>query len=310
MIGDGVNDVPALKEARLAIAQGSGRADVALGRRPRARARRLRRRARDGRRGTPDPAQHPACGAAVHHQDRVHGGGGRGSGDPDGDLPAPAAPVHDRLYRHDRHSRVRARARAELGAVAAGALSSGRSSASRSRPGSGIGIGIIAGYLLARYGFDLGLRALRTVATGIVVVCGLAVVMRLEGESGRRRLAVAGLVRADGAALRPRALRPLPARLLRALNPDRRRRRSLGAGKQRSESGTMLGAVAPSAGRTDRCDPRAVSRRDDRRAVKRRRTPLTGVSAGLAPDRFIEVRAPGRRARRGHRPRTAGQGAR
>ncbi|HEY4894897.1 MAG TPA: hypothetical protein VII01_02300, partial [Solirubrobacteraceae bacterium] len=29
--------------------------------------------------------------------------------------------------------------------------------------------------------------------TGIVVVCGLSVVMRLEGEGGRRRLAVAGL---------------------------------------------------------------------------------------------------------------------
>ena len=33
----------------------------------------------------------------------------------------------------------------------------------------------------------------RTVATGIVVVCGLAVVIRLETEPGRRRLAVAGL---------------------------------------------------------------------------------------------------------------------
>ena len=33
----------------------------------------------------------------------------------------------------------------------------------------------------------------RTVATGIVVVCGLAVVVRLETEGGRRRLAVGGL---------------------------------------------------------------------------------------------------------------------
>ena len=30
-------------------------------------------------------------------------------------------------------------------------------------------------------------------ATGIVVVCGLAVVMRLEAEPGRRRIAIAGL---------------------------------------------------------------------------------------------------------------------
>jgi magnesium-transporting ATPase (P-type) len=59
--------------------------------------------------------------------------------------------------------------------------------------GLAIGIGIIAGYLLARYTFDLGLSMSRTVATGIVVICGLAVVMRLETEGGRRRLAVAGL---------------------------------------------------------------------------------------------------------------------
>ena len=59
--------------------------------------------------------------------------------------------------------------------------------------GLAIGIGIIAGYVLARDGFDLGLTRSRTVATGIVVVSGLAVVMRLEAESGRRRLARAGL---------------------------------------------------------------------------------------------------------------------
>ena len=59
--------------------------------------------------------------------------------------------------------------------------------------GLAIGIGIVAGYLLARYGFGLSLRLSRTVATGIVVMCGLAVVMRLETERGRRRIAVAGL---------------------------------------------------------------------------------------------------------------------
>jgi magnesium-transporting ATPase (P-type) len=58
-----------------------------------------------------------------------------------------------------------------------------------------IGVGVVAGYLLARYGFDLGLTRSRTVATGIVVVCGLAVVMRLEAgpAPGRRRAAIAGL---------------------------------------------------------------------------------------------------------------------
>jgi magnesium-transporting ATPase (P-type) len=59
--------------------------------------------------------------------------------------------------------------------------------------GIAIGIGIVAGYLVARYGFDLRLTRARTVATGIVVVCGLAVVMRLETERGRRVLAVGGL---------------------------------------------------------------------------------------------------------------------
>jgi magnesium-transporting ATPase (P-type) len=51
-----------------------------------------------------------------------------------------------------------------------------------------IGLGITAGYLLARYGLDIGARRSRTVATGIVVLCGLAVVMVIELEcSGRRR---------------------------------------------------------------------------------------------------------------------------
>ena len=56
-----------------------------------------------------------------------------------------------------------------------------------------IGIGIIAGYLIARYGFDLSLTSSRTVATGIVAVCGLALVMRIESGNETRRLEVAGL---------------------------------------------------------------------------------------------------------------------
>jgi len=56
--------------------------------------------------------------------------------------------------------------------------------------GIAIGIGIVAGYVFARYGFGLGLTRSRTVATGIVVVCGLAVVMRLETEGAQRRLGV------------------------------------------------------------------------------------------------------------------------
>src|SRR5437667_12878104 len=59
--------------------------------------------------------------------------------------------------------------------------------------GTAIGLGVVAGYLLARYGFDLGLTRSRTVATGIVVVCGLAVVVRLERRRGRARLILWGL---------------------------------------------------------------------------------------------------------------------
>jgi hypothetical protein len=60
--------------------------------------------------------------------------------------------------------------------------------------GCAIATGIVAGYLLARYELGLDLAHARTVATGIVVACGLAVVLRLEGGGGRRRrLGVAGL---------------------------------------------------------------------------------------------------------------------
>lgn len=58
-----------------------------------------------------------------------------------------------------------------------------------------IGLGIVAGFLIARYGFDTSLMRSRTVATGIVVVCGLAVVLKIESECGgrRRRIAVTAL---------------------------------------------------------------------------------------------------------------------
>jgi cation-transporting ATPase E len=59
--------------------------------------------------------------------------------------------------------------------------------------GIAIGLGITTGYLLARYAFGLGLVESRTVATAAVVFCGLAVVMRLEGRSDRRRFAVGAL---------------------------------------------------------------------------------------------------------------------
>jgi cation-transporting P-type ATPase E len=58
-----------------------------------------------------------------------------------------------------------------------------------------IGLGIAAGWFIARYGFDLGVRHSRTVTTGVVVLCGLATVLQIESECAgtRRRIAVLAL---------------------------------------------------------------------------------------------------------------------
>ena len=59
--------------------------------------------------------------------------------------------------------------------------------------GLATGIGILAGYLLARHAFDATLTQARTVTVATVVTAGLAIVIVLEDEPGRRRLAVSGL---------------------------------------------------------------------------------------------------------------------
>jgi P-type E1-E2 ATPase len=59
--------------------------------------------------------------------------------------------------------------------------------------GIAAGIGIVIAYLLARYSFDVGLAHARTVATASVVVCGLVVVIMLEREGGRGKGLVYGL---------------------------------------------------------------------------------------------------------------------
>jgi len=192
MVGDGVNDVPALKQARLAIAQGSGVqmarsvADLVLVRDDFAVVPGMVAEGRQILRNIQRVAQlfvTKSVFAAVV---------GLAVG-----IPTATYPLLPRQFT------LAAAVTIGIPAfVLALAPSSGpwrperflHSVARFSIPaGLAIGIGIVAGYLLARYGFDLGLTRSRTVATGIVVACGLAVVMRLEGEGGRRRLAVGGL---------------------------------------------------------------------------------------------------------------------
>jgi magnesium-transporting ATPase (P-type) len=192
MVGDGVNDVPALKEARLAIAQGSGAqmarsvADLVLvkddfaavpgmvgeGRQI------LRNIQRVARLFVTKTVFTAVVGLAVG-------------------IPTATFPLLPRQFTIASTVTIGVPAFLLALAPSSGPWRPERFLQSVFRfaipAGVAIGVGIVAGYLLARYGFDLGLTRSRTVATGIVVVCGLAVVLRLEAERGRRRLAIAGL---------------------------------------------------------------------------------------------------------------------
>ncbi len=192
MVGDGVNDVPALKEARLAIAQGSGAqmarsvADLVLVRNDFAVVPEMVAEGRQILRNIQRVAQlfvtksvfAAVAGLAVA-------------------IPTATFPLLPRQFTIASTVTIGIPAFVLALAPSSGPWRPERFVQSVARfavpAGLAIGLGIAAGYLLARYGFELGLSRSRTVATGIVVVCGLAVVMRLEGERGRRRLAVAAL---------------------------------------------------------------------------------------------------------------------
>jgi magnesium-transporting ATPase (P-type) len=192
MVGDGVNDVPALKQARLAIAQGSGTqmarsvADLVLvggdfgvvpgmvaeGRQI------LRNIQRVAQLFVTKSVFAAVAGLAIA-------------------IPTASFPLLPRQFTIASTVTIGIPAFVLALAPSTGPWRPERFLRSVARfaipAGLAIGIGIAGGFLVARYAFDLGLSESRTVATGIVVVCGLAVVMRLENQGGRRRLAVAAL---------------------------------------------------------------------------------------------------------------------
>jgi cation-transporting P-type ATPase E len=56
------------------------------------------------------------------------------------------------------------------------------------------GVGLVAGYLFARHDLDLSLIDSRTVAVTILVACGLYLVLALESEGSRRRSSLVGVM--------------------------------------------------------------------------------------------------------------------
>jgi P-type E1-E2 ATPase len=194
MLGDGVNDVGALKDARLAIAQGSGtqmarsvadlvlvRGDFAVVPAMVAEGRQILRNVqRVARLFLTKTVFTAVVGIVVG-------------------IPFATYPLLPRQFTLAATVTIGAPAFVLALAPSTGPWRPERFLSSVSRfaitAGVPIGLGISAGYLLARYGFDVGLARSRTVATATVVVCGLAVVLQIESECAgrRRRIAVAGL---------------------------------------------------------------------------------------------------------------------
>jgi magnesium-transporting ATPase (P-type) len=192
MVGDGVNDVPALKQARLAIAQGSGAqmarsvADLVLVRDDFAVVPEMVAEGRQILRNVQRVAR-LFITKSVMTATMVLAVG----------IPTGVFPLLPRQFTIASTVTIGIPAFLLALAPSTGPWRPERFLQSVIRfaipAGVAIGLGIVSGYLLARYAFDLGLTQSRTVSTGIVVVGGLAVVMRLEPGGGRHRLALAGV---------------------------------------------------------------------------------------------------------------------
>ncbi|UGS35113.1 HAD-IC family P-type ATPase [Capillimicrobium parvum] len=200
MIGDGVNDVPALKAARLAIAQGSGTqmaksvADVVLVRGDFAAVPTMVREGRQILRNLQRVARLFVTKSVFAGFLIVALG-----------LTTATYPLLPR------HFTLASSLTIGIPAFVLALMpSSGPWRPDRFLPnvlrfsvpaGLGIGIGILAGYLLARYAFGVSLDDARTVSTIVVVLGGLATVLMLESGANaedtplgrKRRLAVYGL---------------------------------------------------------------------------------------------------------------------
>ena len=157
MLGDGINDVPALKQARLAIAQGSGTqmarsvSDLVLVSGEFGEVPRMVHEGRQILRNIQRVARLFVAKATFTAFLLIT------IAMPTGIFPAVAAPVHADLEPDDRHPRVLARARARR-ADLGGPKGFLRAVARFSLPaGLAAGIGILAAYLLARYAFGLSL---------------------------------------------------------------------------------------------------------------------------------------------------------
>ena len=201
MIGDGVNDVPALKRARMAVAMGSGSqitkgiADIVL---LKDQFSRLPRAVAEGRR----------IARNIHRLGRLYvtktiyaaaliaGRGGPGLGVP---VPAPAADGGG--LHHDRDPVVRARPGAQRRAPVQRAAAAGPARPSRSRPGSRCAAASLASFFLVDTVFGGSLEAGRTAATTTLVVLGLCFILLLERGPGREHIAIQSYMLALVAAL-------------------------------------------------------------------------------------------------------------